>query len=367
LSSLQPTRNRNLNLASLSDINKIYDTEFTTDYALCLVVLAHISSLESKKPYSIMSILRIWYDYVRLTKSVFAQCKEKSHAIQVLTLWKTIRSTVTIYLKNDKSYILKQGLGYKKFSQNFLYDLITQGTLDCAGGTSMLYALVKSVDKTIDIRTVQSERHTLIAIGEDILLETTESTPRLLSTHEYQKMFKTCVWVNPKFYPTGVFDTCVKLLQIYRPSNYEYNSLFQDFKLHRSAHVQIQLYTKLIKLKDPRMIYEEWIIAVKECLGMIYKILSLMEIDVIFKEKQCLSNVSLYECLIVVFEISKLVHRHRENVKDVSVPSWRSLMEQVKKLNAYVEDKMRSHQHKVHNSTKKLPHENVICFHHPCH
>lgn len=367
LSSLKPTRDKKLNIVPLSDINRIYDTEFTTDYALCLVVLAHLSSLESKKPYSITSILRIWHDYVRLTKNVFAETKEKSQAIRVLTLWKTIKSTVTIYQKNEKHYSLKQGLVYKAFSQNFLYDLITQGTLDCAGGTSMLYALVKSVDETIDIRTVQSKRHTLIAIGEDILLETTESTPRLLSTQEYQKIFNNCVWVNPKVYPTGLFDACVKLLQIYRPSNHEYNNLFQKFELHKSAQVQIQLYTKMIELKDPSMTFEDWTISVNKCLFVLYKILALMEIDVIFTEKQCLSNVSLSECLIVLFEIDKLVHRYRERINDAAVPSWRILKAKIKKLNDYIEDKIKSHQHQFHNSNRKLPHENVICFDHPCH
>lgn len=305
ISEIKPTSIQTPHIKPVSSIAKVYNRKYINDFATCFVVIAHVRSLRNAIPYPIGGILQLWYHYARFTRRILSEFQNERQEIQVLRLWQALKQEVTIYdkSKETKAYDLKNGIQYNAGSKNFLYDLIyNNGSLDCAGGTSMLYALVSNdgvhaSDKrqVIDIRTVHSQLHTLIAIGDTWLLETTFEEPKLLTLVQYQKHFNISVYPNPQEQPNGVIDMCIALVEatsFFDVQENVYYDLLTMFGITKDKHVatQIHLFALLCKFNKSNCTTTEYTDTLKECLKNIPN-----ADDELAYESLCLINVSIFQ------------------------------------------------------------------------
>ena len=280
------------------------------DFVLCFVVNAYVASQKNKTFYTVKSYLNIWHEYVRLTKNVLS-FKAKSDAVRVLNVWKMLKSIVVVYTKEpNQKYKIRMGIMYKEGSNNFLYDIAHTGKLNCAGATSMLYALIKTVDPTIDIRTVVGFGHTLIAIGNDIVLDTTIETT-LYSLTEYQRNQQCLVFVNPINNPNGLLNECEKLFQasILNGANDECYDTLELFGIGtKSNDVQIRLFSWICKLNKLHITNEDCENILRECVDILNAIVSKIYTNVSFTSNPCLCNIVIFQKMQLLIGIKRVLH-----------------------------------------------------------
>ena len=309
MTGIKPSIKQNPEIKPLRSVAKLYNRKYISNFAMCLVLIAHHKSLSHAIPYQISGILKLWYHYARLTRKVFLEFKNEPDHVQVLELWKQLSQEITIYNQDEgkKTYTAINGIQYKLGANNFLYDLIyNNGALNCAGGTSMLYALIKNDEEqlvnetgnkhhTIDIRIVNAFAHTLIGIGNDWLIDTTTDHPKLYTKEEYEKAFALRVYIFSEKYPHGLINECMKLTEaassfVNRKNVGVLYDLLETFGItkDKNASDQIQLFVLLCKLNRSNSTMEEYTKTLHECLQ------NMPDVETkLAGESECLINVAV--------------------------------------------------------------------------
>jgi hypothetical protein len=308
MTGIKPSIKQNPEIKPLRSVAKLYNRKYISNFAMCLVLIAHHKSLSHAIPYQISGILKLWYHYARLTRKVFLEFKNEPDHVQVLELWKQLLQEITIYNQDEgkKTYTVINGIRYKLSANNFLYDLIyNNGALNCAGGTSMLYALIKNDEEqlanesgnkhhTIDIRIVNAFAHTLIGIGNDWLIDTTKH-PKLYTKEEYEKAFARRVYAFSEKYPHGLINECIKLTEAASSFMIRKNvgvlyDLLETFGItkDKTTSTQIQLFALLCKLNKSNSTMEEYTQTLHECLR------NMPDVETkLAGESECLINVAV--------------------------------------------------------------------------
>jgi len=308
MTGIKPSIKQNPEIKPLRSVAKLYNRKYISNFAMCLVLIAHHKSLSHAIPYQISGILKLWYHYARLTRKVFLEFKNEPDHVQVLELWKQLLQEITIYNQDEgkKTYTVINGIRYKLSANNFLYDLIyNNGALNCAGGTSMLYALIKNDEEqlanesgnkhhTIDIRIVNAFAHTLIGIGNDWLIDTTDH-PKLYTKEEYEKAFARRVYAFSEKYPHGLINECIKLTEATSSFMIRKNvgvlyDLLETFGItkDKNTSTQIQLFVLLCKLNKSNSTMEEYTETLHECLR------NMPDVETkLAGESECLINVAV--------------------------------------------------------------------------
>ena len=237
-------------------MQNIYDRSVTPDYVLCVAAAAYVMGMKNNKQFNIQAILKVWYYYVECAKKVLLNTHAEMPSMRLLKLWTALKklTTVRALRQGEQKWCIYNGINMRTGSQNFLYELIVNnGSCNCACGTSMLYMLIKTLDPSIDLRTVMGKMHTLLAVNDGnsmMLLETTLAIPKVMSVHEYQIKMKRCVFINPKQYPCGMTEMYYWLYPTLRngDSLKEFYEIIKPFKLEESKDLQVKLYVNTCKL-----------------------------------------------------------------------------------------------------------------------
>lgn len=237
-------------------MQNIYDRNVTPDYVLCVAAAAYVMGMKNNKQFNIQAILKVWYYYVECAKKVLLNAHAEMPSMRLLKLWTALKklTTVRVLRQGEQKWCIYNGINMRIGFQNFLYELIVNnGSCNCACGTSMLYMLIKTLDPSIDLRTVMGQMHTLLAVNDGnsiMLLETTLAIPRVMSVHEYQIKMKRCVFINPKQYPCGMTEMHYWLYPTLRngDSLKEFYEIIKPFKLEESKDLQVKLYVNTCKL-----------------------------------------------------------------------------------------------------------------------
>ena len=392
-------------LTSKGSIEKFYNRKYINDHAMCLALIAHVKSLRQKPIFPIPGILRIWYHYVELTTKLLVKYKKAPDHIKVLKLWKMLKHELTIYTKSDEEnkFFKSTGIDFQSNAGNFLYDLHYNGALNCAGGTSMLYALIKNdgerrVNKIksdkhvkgdvnpedskesddsdfkheqdfkkkhgiIDIRTVNARKHTLIAIGDTWLLDTTRERS-LYTLQEYETIRKCSVYVHTEYKPIGLLNECVKLMEASDLKSMLHVDVLYEMLLkfgiaNHTDSDQIKLFVQLCELGTARAL-TQYADILKNCISQVRSIMQWNEYDHSY-ERPCLQYVTVQQEIKIYYTIDALWKKLKSKFEN-DVIKWNDGQNLINDVFMMALNAIKKHNETFHKSKKEVDLTYLLCY-----
>ena len=231
---------------------KFNANNFSSPFIACVAIIACARFELEGWDYGMYDIIKEWNMYINIAKRAYTQYSTRintnsvqestPHSVRVLEVWKTIKNNITNVQRNsnDKTkYLIKNDIAFDSNSDNFLYDLVLNKSCNCACGTTMVFELIKIVDKEVDIRIVFSQDHVLLAVvdsDEHIwILETVGAADNLilLSQNDYETKYQRLLIISPKMHPRGMVNFCTFLIQMLRKR--EHALTFDDTMITKCA------------------------------------------------------------------------------------------------------------------------------------